>query len=1673
MSRYIQTELDRLMSRTVIEIIHEEFSQCMEGDRPSFRIKNLSMNEISDLLDVWEAKANGTKIEGVRVVVSGDATTLPERFRADPDRSITYYRNNNLNGLVYIETKVESDEQGLKNLYTLRDGNFLNGDFDRESARVPELMIGQAWSVIDGGERPPEILKTRLIEVLDFVHGRVISISVRKFARFLLEALYQYKLVGNAMSADEINSLVGECLIELDMFPDQMWHLDGRDARIESRLKMNILHADLVKQGNVEIDTDKLVEQIEKFRFMDEDGEEYTPSDQKEWRQRCRLYVNAPSLGGRKKIPYRIFEQLFTDQHKGIPLGERILLEIQEVASSRVGEYESLCVQAGLDKRDSDDAVRFLDAEPDPSEELSALRDLIQPQTRKKVEKIAYPAPEIFNNPLLKLAGIVNQICSLELPEDEDYILKVVPSEGFDIPVYTRGLFAFIFGKSLSNVQEASMDGSIFRLDVDDLLLEITKPEMVETEESDESPVEIWGGLHVDFHLVSDKSGKEEIIESETNLIWSPDDPVWMAMVWILLQHESGLADYPHFLSPPEDRTVEEWIGHVTLRHAEVSTGKGKDLSKSLLSDGVIAGLTNIRKVFREEVSSSGIDAESLSDYFDDWQLILTDAKSAFLPDGKRDERLESFIGCDFLIGAGEKVIMLPVHPFKLRWFGRFLSESEKLAIQSLEGKTLFNRANPTKYLSWMESLSSHQQPPLASTNGGECVFASTEIGLAEEYTPIGLSQNTAVGSSVDRQSLEEIANQVTTYLHAHPYKSDGLSLLIVLSRMAAFPAELVALIRSRNKGISISLNVVAPRDLWEEIARGVEKLPGSDRMSMGDMLFPLLQLRMHEMIQESLSETLMSIESDLAVIPQFVSDDIKVKENTDADSSQKGRFDPLLDNPVAVYGGIDGSAIRVSMRPKHADQPMDDWSSLIVRNYRNSPVSVSQPENTDYLELVIDFQQTAEVFEALHQSAHWVITLERYIQREQIESLESRPDILTMVENVGSNGLYTLVVSSNTGQKFIVDRLVRKIARIAPTNLEREKVERLAESMYQETRTISPRLALQALGISRVTEEIMGLVVARRVATEQFPVSPSNGLVAWISLDDHQDWFSGQTASRADLCRITLDKKDDVLHVDVLAVEGKFRQIFDPHGVDQVSVTMSLLSGALGDASRDFIDARLWRELILIAMESASPEARIEYGLPAGHVQNGRYKLQEDVRDMFREGEFVVDSFEGIYSICLYDHEGEAESQYQEDSDVHVVRTYREKLMDIFGWKSTSVKKEKSSGAAGNNPEVIDPPDDGSSGGDNLENGRPLEELLVDEDSSVQSARNKLSNEVLTSRYQVVLDTYANFGVSVRKPERESDYFVEGPASVIYRVKPNDGVPTKKIVERKDDLKLKLALSEEQQIRFGNNRGNMEIDVPKSVEDRYFVSADDLWNIWKRPPADLATPLGEDVFGNLVEINFSSSNSPHLLIGGTTGSGKSEALNTILYGLARYYSPEELRLLLVDPKGTELQDFERDEHLEGQIGWDEMDATALLEKAVAEMQRRYQQFKQHRTRTLMEYNEQADERMPWWLVVLDEYADLTSDPEAKKGIEALLKRLAQKARAAGIHVIIATQKPSAEVISTNLRSNLPAQLALRVKSSNESRVVMDDQGAETLNGMGDALLKMSGKIVRIQCAKV
>lgn len=353
-----------------------------------------------------------------------------------------------------------------------------------------------------------------------------------------------------------------------------------------------------------------------------------------------------------------------------------------------------------------------------------------------------------------------------------------------------------------------------------------------------------------------------------------------------------------------------------------------------------------------------------------------------------------------------------------------------------------------------------------------------------------------------------------------------------------------------------------------------------------------------------------------------------------------------------------------------------------------------------------------------------------------------------------------------------------------------------------------------------------------------------------------------------------------------------------------------------------------------------------------------------------------------------------------------------------------------------------------------------------------VPIVRKKLSVQSLEKRYAALLAALSEFNVKVERPRGEAPYR-EGPAFIEFSVFPSYGVSVSRIESQLQNLKLRLKLSSEAEIGSSTHKGNIILTVPKDDEERYFVDAEDLWARWKRPSTGFKIPLGEDASGDIVELDLANSNSPHLLIAGVTGSGKSEALLAILHGAARFYPPEELRFRLIDPKQTELTTLAGLPHTQGEIGVFGEDAIAMLEEAVEEMEHRYLVFREagQNIRSIAEY-QKASGQMARWLIVLDEYADLTSDDSERKQIEKCLQRLSQKARAAGIHVIVSTQKPVVQVINTVVKGNLPGKIALRVNTATESRVILDESGAEKLAGKGDALIRAGNGFVRTQFAR-
>ncbi|QQR55422.1 DNA translocase FtsK [Candidatus Peregrinibacteria bacterium] len=319
-------------------------------------------------------------------------------------------------------------------------------------------------------------------------------------------------------------------------------------------------------------------------------------------------------------------------------------------------------------------------------------------------------------------------------------------------------------------------------------------------------------------------------------------------------------------------------------------------------------------------------------------------------------------------------------------------------------------------------------------------------------------------------------------------------------------------------------------------------------------------------------------------------------------------------------------------------------------------------------------------------------------------------------------------------------------------------------------------------------------------------------------------------------------------------------------------------------------------------------------------------------------------------------------------------------------------------------------------------------------------------------------------FGINVSMQEVHV-----GPTVVQYTLKPADGVKLSKITSLKNDIALALAAPAVRIEAPIPGKSLVGIEIPSSsratVHLREMMETPDYAN----EKSKLKIALGRDVSGKSMVADLSKM--PHLLIAGATGSGKSVGLNSFLLALLYNNSPRELKFIMIDPKQVELSTYNGLPHLLTPVITDPEKAATALRWAVAEMNRRYKVCADAGHRNIADYNadKKTAEKMPKIVVVIDELADLMM--QAQKEVEASICRIAQMARAVGMHLIVATQRPSVDVITGLIKANIPARIAFTVASSVDSRTILDCQGAEDLLGNGDMLYLSGtmGKPVRIQ----
>jgi DNA segregation ATPase FtsK/SpoIIIE, S-DNA-T family len=329
------------------------------------------------------------------------------------------------------------------------------------------------------------------------------------------------------------------------------------------------------------------------------------------------------------------------------------------------------------------------------------------------------------------------------------------------------------------------------------------------------------------------------------------------------------------------------------------------------------------------------------------------------------------------------------------------------------------------------------------------------------------------------------------------------------------------------------------------------------------------------------------------------------------------------------------------------------------------------------------------------------------------------------------------------------------------------------------------------------------------------------------------------------------------------------------------------------------------------------------------------------------------------------------------------------------------------------------------------------------------------------------LVQTLQSFGIGVTY-----DGAAVGPAFIRVKLKPHPGVKVNTILRLSDDLRVQLGIVSPPLI--APQAGYVSVDLPRP--DRQSAYFDQYLQAKLLPPtAPTRIAIGVNLEGKLLEADLSDPNTCHFLVGGTTGSGKSEFLRSLLLSLLIRHSPDHLKVALVDPKRVTFPEFEQIPWLYTAVVKDDEQAIDLMENLVAEMDLRYQKFESNGCKDLNSYNQkfvqQPAKLLPRIVCIFDEYADFMADKEIAKLLELHIKRLGAMARAAGIHLIIATQRPEAKIVTPVIRSNLPGRVALRTASEADSMIILGGKQSDAayLLGKGDLLYHTGGNLIRLQ----
>ncbi|MCY9763666.1 FtsK/SpoIIIE domain-containing protein [Paenibacillus alvei] len=954
----------------------------------------------------------------------------------------------------------------------------------------------------------------------------------------------------------------------------------------------------------------------------------------------------------------------------------------------------------------------------------------------------------------------------------------------------------------------------------------------------------------------------------------------------------------------------------------------------------------------------------------------------------------------------------------------------------------------------------------------------------------------------------DELLSTVKTYLEVYPYARDCLDIVFLYCSQAEYVKSAIDQILRRTNVRKIKAVVHSETKgalLYEQLNNWIQQ---EEQFSERHYSFPKVEIRV---IAEKSINVLMNImtqslhDADIVVLVNYFggSSNIQYRMDKVGVRDSDNWFDTIYREPLKK----DDAIKRVSLVSEKLPKLMQHFYRLQYMLHYGGTVE----KDDNYLlrnVIALTKQSDEQLINYMHEQFNWSFIIDRYLDKSLLRQVSSEAQIIKYKSNVGKDkGYRTLVSSSKYIRKLAnelsdheyYDRLHRKFALL----LKNDDIDRqIIIKAMERVKDISGGIVLRAIGPGKFAHEMMAIYLA----TEARPAQEGE-LVIW-SICDELPWFQG-AGRRPDLVRTSIRRNGARISLDFELVELKFisHTIFEIERFDaikQVKAGMELYRSRF-KFENHAASAELWRkELIYYLLEYNSYDVQDALllkdlqGIPISEI---------DVSFTGAIDTFVYTS--NLYELSLMDNNVDG---YQTEvlNNEYVNHIYNrnyilkalgavqetsipsfETLQEVSDFVTEKLGLEQEGNTA--NEEVAAPNEELKeilTSELMMETAVTLEveekpAMIVQGQAESQiSAIKQVTNETIVYPEQAAL-----VGISPIPEPQEEDIasllesyhrklrynfnqigiqinIVEslvGVSVIRFVVEIPGDKPYSSVENRAKDIYLWLQLSSVPLIALRNGRINIDInrDKPETVYFENFMNRVREQFAEEKLRGKLIAPIGIGQMRELITLDFSSPNTPHLLIGGTTGSGKSVTINSIILALMCLYGPNDVQFIFIDPKKVEFLTYENRCHTKLVITEIE-EAIAALEQLVEEMESRYWQFAAESVSSIDQFVEFTGTPMPRLIVVFDEFADFMEREKSLSGrVENAILRLGAKARAAGIHLLICTQNPKADIVPTNIRNNLPARLSLKTADHHASKIIISEEGAEKLAGKGDFLMKV------------